>query len=319
MKTGKYILLAAALILASCEKNVIEFDEVSLTDQAVIQLHYMVPLASVNAIYNIYRIDINGVNVSNDQISITQYGTQPAAGIGGFITKSGNTNLKLYMRETVMENGVAKSVDKLVYDKDVVLASGVQNVVITDFDAAPFVYPGEVTWEVDTKQFDADTVAYLKFYNLMYETPGVPTKLKLQYQYQYTIHPIYVAGDEIPEGKALGDATGDTSKSPWLDLGKPVGFGECTGWQICPVKRTTYISTGSARVDFRIVVTEGGTVGVDMDADGLLYGYDRSSAKFMTYTDYWTEYVGRRRHHFFVGTRNGAPGFDVPSPYYALY
>jgi hypothetical protein len=141
--------------------------------------------------------------------------------------------------------------------------------------------------------------------------------LKLQYQYQYTLHPLYTLEDAaagtIPEGKKVGDATGDATKSAWLNLGEPVAFGENTGWQLVPIKKTSDVTQGSARVDFRIKVTEGGVEGISMTAgDNLLICYDRSLARTVNgYTDYWTGTVGRRYYHFFSGYRNVAPGVDI--------
>jgi hypothetical protein len=96
-------------------------------------------------------------------------------------------------------------------------------------------------------------------------------------------------------------------------LGAPVGFGEDTGWQIVPIKKTNYVSQGSACVDFRIVVAQGGVEGTTMTAgDNLLICYDKSSARIVNeYTDYWTGTVGRRYYHFFSGYRAVTPGVDI--------
>lgn len=311
MKIVKYIsmLSAIAFIFASCEENTIEYDAKTLTNEAEFQLHYMVPVAAASVNY-IYKIEIDGVDITNNKVSLATYNAQPSAGIGRYyVAEAKSTNIKLYQRKD--------GEDVLVYNQDVNLAPGKQNVVVHDFESVPVVFDAEYPFINDNRMYDTDTIQHVKFYNLLYEKEGEPTKLKLQYQYQYTLHPIYTLEDEkngkIPEGKEVGDATGDKTKSAWLNLGKPVGFGETTGYQPVPVKKTTYLSSGTARIDYRIIVTEGGTENVNMDEEGRLTGYDRSDKKITTYNDYWNGAVGRRYHHFFSGTRNGAPGYDVAS------
>ena len=142
----------------------------------------------------------------------------------------------------------------------------------------------------------------------MYENEGQPTTMKLQYQYQYTLHPLYTNADKdaglIPDGKKVGDATGDATKSAWLNLGSPVAFGESTGFQPVPVKKTTYIAQGAARIDLRIVVTaaNGGVPGETVmdNVDWLL----KVNGKL--YTDYWNITIGRYTTHYFAGLRNKA-------------
>jgi hypothetical protein len=180
--------------------------------------------------------------------------------------------------------------------------------------------------------YDTDTIGYIKFYNLLFETPGVPnTTVKLQYQYRYIMHPIYTMEDEakglIPEGNKIGDTTGDTKKSKWANLGEPVGFGETTGWIRVPVKKTGYIvgattGTGRANIDYRILVV-GGTVDVEKNADGILrycatgkttysfYGTIGDTGNNSERGDYWSLGIGRCMHHFFSGARADLPGSNI--------
>jgi hypothetical protein len=174
----------------------------------------------------------------------------------------------------------------------------------------------------------SDTIQYVKFFNLMYESAGVPTGLKLQYQYQYTINPIWTEEDvekgRAPAGLTTNDflanaalaqiPTAQQKRSAWINLGPSVGFGENTGWQVVPVKRTAYLSQGSVRVDYRIVVTSGGVPGTNMNADNVLLArITRPATGALTaYSDWWTADTGRWRYHFFAGYRDGgAPGVGV--------
>lgn len=308
MKKIRYttILLLATALCASCEVNEITYDATPLTDEAEFQIHYMEPITPSLSTTYMYRVEVNDVMVTNNTTPLASYNSQPSGAVGLYFTaKPGKVNIKLY-----------QSVDlNLVYDWDVNLVTGKQNVVIHDLNKEPIVYDTQFPFVNDRKSYDTDTISYVKFYNLLYEEPGRPTHLKLQYVYQYTLHPLYTLYDQqqgtIPEGKKVGDATKDATKSEWLNLGSPVAFGETTGWQPVPVKKATYSGYSQARVDYRIMVVEGGTVGVDMNDEGRLLAQTTSGKKPVAYSDYWTAYSNRRVHHFYSGTRNGKPGSAV--------
>jgi hypothetical protein len=329
MKIVKYLstLFAIALIFSSCKKE-IEFEMDYLTDQAQFQIHYMVPVTSGATTEALTRIDINGQNVTNGQYSIATYNAQPSTYSGlYYVGKAGTNNIKLYKK--------VDGADVEVYNRDIALKSGQQNVVIYDFNQDPLIYTLDLPSHLDDLSYDTDTIGYIKFYNLMFETPGVPnTTVKLQYQYRYTLHPIYTMEDDwkglIPEGKKIGDATGDATKSKWANLGQPVGFGETTGWVRIPVKKTGYIvsaaGSGSGRptIEYRMLV-EGGTVDVEKNADGILrycatgketysfYGTIGDTGATSERGDYWSLGIGNCVHHFFAGARAGLPGSAVRS------
>ncbi|MDR2065607.1 MAG: hypothetical protein LBP85_07885 [Prevotellaceae bacterium] len=108
----------------------------------------------------------------------------------------------------------------------------------------------------------------------MYDTVNVPTTLRLQY-------------------KRIDHFIGDT-----VPVGPPVAFGECTGWQSVVIKRPAGVVSGSAYVYYRIFL---------VDANGNEIGeltHKNSSNATVTYSDYWTCYIGRRYHHIFKGHRN---------------
>jgi hypothetical protein len=309
MKKLKYIslILTATFFMMSCEKHVIEFDSRPASDVALVQFHNEIPVPS-GADYNFLKIELNGVDVTHgNKVTLSSWNTIPTALGRYYSTNTGSATIKLYQ-------GTAFN---LVYEQTVTLKAGKQGLLLYDYNQPPLVVTEPDNFIPDRPSFDTDTVEYVRFFNLLRESPGVESGLLLQYQYQYTLHPLYTLEDEqkklIPDGYNVGDATGDATKSPWLDLGAPVAFGEDTGWQLVPIKKTSYVSQGSARVDFRVKVTQYGTVGTDMIAeDNLLICYDRSSNRTVNgYTDYWTGTVGRRYYHFFSGYRTVTPGVDI--------
>jgi hypothetical protein len=257
-----------------------------------------------------YKIEVNGETVSNNTTPLASYNAQPSSAVGMYFTAdAGSINIKLYQSTDL----------NLVYDRDITLGKGKHNLVIHDLTKPPIDFDTEYPFIVDRKTYDTDTIAYVKFYNILYEEGNAPTNLTLQYQYRKNwVHPLYTLYDQqrglIPEGKNVGDATGTKAGvdiGPWTNLGEPVAFGETTGWQVVPVEKNTYVAQGAARIDYRIIVTKGGTVGVDMNADGLLLAQTTSGSAPVVYSDYWNSTVGRRVHHFYSGTRNGKPGSGI--------
>lgn len=309
MKTLKYMgmILTTAFLVMSCEKHEIEFDSRPADGVALVQFHNEIPVPTGTA-YNFLKVELNGVDVTNgNYVTLSSWNTIPTALGRYYSTNTGQATIKLYQ-------GTALN---LVYEQTVNLNAGKQGLILYDYSKPPLVITEPDNFIPDRPSYDTDTIEYVRFFNLMRESPEVDSDLKLQYQYQYTLHPLYTLDDEaagtIPEGKKVGETTGDATKSDWLNLGEPVAFGEDTGWQLVPVKKASYVTQGSARVDFRIKVTQGGVEGTTMTAgDNLLICYDRSSARSVTgYTDYWTGTVGRRYYHFFSGYRAVTPGVDI--------
>ncbi|MDR0541159.1 MAG: hypothetical protein LBH19_02980 [Dysgonamonadaceae bacterium] len=309
MKKLKYtgMILMAALLVMSCDKHEIEFDARSASDVALVQIHNEIPVPSGTA-YNFLKVELNGVDVTyGNKVTLSSWNTIPTALGRYYSTNTGEATIKLYQ-------GTALNP---VYEQKVTLKTGKQGVILYDYNKPPLIVEEPDNYIPDRPSYDTDTIEYVRFFNLMQEEPGVNSDLKLQYQYQYTLHPLYTLADEasgtIPAGKNVGDATGDAAKSDWINMGDPVAFGENTGWQLVPVKKTSYVTQGSARIDYRIKVTQGGVEGASMTAgDNLLICYDRSSARTVNgYTDYWTGTVGRRYYHFFSGYRKVTPGVDI--------
>jgi hypothetical protein len=306
----------------SCEKHIIEHSTEAPLDanKTEFQLHYFTPVNAV-ATNNIYKVEINGQLYTNNTTVLSAFNAQPSGAVGKFYTAdAGSVNIKLY-RLTDPNQEYSDANLTLVYDQNVTLPAGKKNnVFVHDLTQPPIVIDNGHPYPVGPRAYESDTLQWVKFYNFLYEDQNTPTTMKLQYQYQYTLHPIYTLEDEIkgriPEGKKRGDAADDaTIKSPWLNLGAPVGFGESTGWQPVPVKRTAYIAgadptyTGGApRIDYRIVVSaeNGGIPGVTVmnNVDWVLRRMGvATTLAYSAYSDYWTGYVGVGRHHIFGGCR----------------
>ncbi|MCI1682864.1 MAG: hypothetical protein LKI39_09945 [Bacteroides sp.] len=274
MKITKYIsLLLIALSVVSCDKHEIEYMSTPVDDSmAQIQLHYFVPLTAV-ATNNIYKVDINDQSyVNNGAAVVSTYNAVPAGSVGRFYTvQSGTAHIKLYKGSDL----------ELVYDKDVTLTAGKkQNVFVYDFNKEPIVFDNEFPYDTNVTM-NTDSVCWVKFYDFMYEQEGEYCALKLQYQYQYT--------------KA------DGTKSEWTNVGSPIGFGETTGWQPIRVIKSVFNSSGYARIDYKIKVQdENGEYTQDLQ----LWN---SRGNYVSYSDYWNGYIGRRYHHILKGMRSAKP------------
>lgn len=279
MKIFKYIAAAAVLLttLASCEKNTIEFPMEQVNEQAQIQLHYMVPLATATA-NNIFKVELNDqvlVQPSNAAV-ISTFNGIPGGQTGlYYAVEPGKVRIRLYQGANHTP----------VYDKVANVPAGKYNVFVHDFNSDPVVIstgygPNGFTFPTNTVA-GTDSATYVRFYNFMYEEAGKPYVGKLQYQYQRT--------------------NLDKSKTEWANLGKPVAFGECTDWTKLTCNPVPAASYGDTRFDFRILTENGEELMVT-----------NTSNKEVKYTDYWTERPGRRYQHIFRGIRTSkAPNAGV--------
>ena len=266
MKILKYLTysLALMLLLASCDKHEMKFvDNEVVTDMAEFQLHYFEPIANTAANY-IDSVFVNGVLYSsvNGSGQLVPYNGVPGGGIGKFFTvEPGQVNFKFYRKGNI------------VYDQNVNLTKGKQNVIVHDMNLAPIVidngYPYQhVSGVANAATWGTDSLATIKFVNLIYETPGQPYEGKLQYQWQ------------------------NPRTKEWENLGNPVGFGEAT--DRCPILivKSVFNSSGYCRIDYRI-----------LDEDGNTFQHWNSSGKMTNYSDYWNGYIGRSYMHFLSGIR----------------
>ena len=280
MKLSKniLILIMGVLFFASCEKHEVEYDTTPIGEVAEFQLHYYVPVNAVVA-NNITKVEINDQLLSNNTAILTTYSAIPGGTVGRFYaTKVGENNIKLYQ-------GTGDN-QKVIYNQTCNLTKGKQNVFVYDFTKPPIVFDNEYPYVANVTK-DTDPTAWIKFYNFLFEKEGVPTTLKLQYQYQYILE--YDAN-----GKAI-------SRSEWINIGKPVAFGETTGWQSVTVIKSVSISAGYAQLDYKIKMIDAS--GKDIGDLQVL----NASNKLVNYSDYWNAYIGRRYHHVLSGMRTAKP------------
>lgn len=275
MKNFKYISLVLLVALSlSCTKNEIEYGTTPIGEMAEFQLHYYVPITAV-ASNNIIKVEANGKLYANSKAPLTTYNVIPNGTVGRFfIIEPGVVNLKMY--QTI------SSVETLVYNKNVTLTTGKQNVVVHDTALVPVVFDNGHPYTVNVTE-NSDSVCWIKFYNFLYETPGTPnvaTTLRLQYQYI------------------------DSRTTLPVNIGPPVNFGEATDWQVVPVRKTTFNSAGSQTVTMKIRV---------VDADGVDQGplLVRVGAATNPYTATQSLSIGRRYHHTMSGMRAAAPNSSV--------
>lgn len=278
------LAIAAVLSLSSCEKHKMYFDTVELGPISEFQLHYMEPINNVEA-NNITSVYVNGDLYSSTGGSGTLYPYNgiPSGGAGGrfFEGKIGSNHFQLYRGE------------ELVYDMDVVLKEGKQNVIIYDLTKEPIIIDNPAPYwanrQVSGANWNTDEVFQVQFVNLLFETPGVPYSGTLQYQYKRA-------------GNILDPITGEVigpEPAEWYNMGEPVAFGETTGFQILEMHKQDFNSNGSQRFDYRILTDDGEEL---MKWNG---------SKFVKYTDYWNAYIGRVYTHFFRGNRAVSPVCNV--------
>lgn len=266
MKITKYLSLVLAMALTvSCEKNEIEYPATPINNMAEFQLHYMVPINAVAA-NNITRVDVNGKLFANAKAPLNTYNAVPSGAVGRFYAVNpGSTNLKLYMTGKV-------TVDSLVYEKNVTLAKGKQNVFVHSFSQDPILFDNGFPY-LKRQTVTTDSTAYVKFYNFLYDTTNVPTTKRIQYQYV------------------------DTRTSAVVNIGPPIAFGETTGWQQVTVVKSSQISEGYRTITFNMK---------EVDSNGNIIGdlmIMNSSGAYVKYTASPTLYIGRWYHHIFAGLR----------------
>ncbi len=264
MKIIKYLsLILAVILMVSCEKHEITYDATTIGEVAEFQLHYIVPVTAVAA-NNITKVEINNQLYSNNKAPLNTYNAIPSGGVGRFYTVNpGTVNIKMYQ---------GTDMDVLVYDQSVTLTAGKQNLFVHDFAQVPKVFDNGYPYVANLTDV-TDSTAWVKFYNFLYESAGVPTTKKLQYQYV------------------------NTRTSALVNIGTPVGFGESTGWEKITVVKTDLISSGSRLITFKIKeVDDGGTVIGDLQVMG-------AGGAFAAYTATSTLFIGRRYHHTMAGFR----------------
>jgi hypothetical protein len=271
------LAIAAILFLGSCTKHKMWFPLDKMPeDWAEFQIHYMEPSAS-SATYNIDSLYINDELYAskNGSSSLQYYNGLPGRNNSGDMYAGRFFGVKAgNVNIKCMRGG------EVVYDQNCNLTVGKQNVIIHDLNQPPIVIDNQfpywrMTAPASGENWNSDSVGKVMFVNLLYESPGVPYPGKLQYQWKRR------------------------SGTEWANIGEPVGFGEATERTTVIIHKTVFNSSGYENVDYRILTESG---------DEL---QKWNGSKYVTYSDYWTCYIGRVYMHFFRGYRTTTPACNV--------
>jgi len=209
--------------------------------------------------------------IANALAPLTTYSAIPGGTVGLFYTAEPGSTNLKLYTSTAQT---------LAYDKNVTLNKGKQNVFVYDFNKEPIVFDNGSPFKSNLTEI-SDSICYVKFYNFLYEKANIPCTLKLQYQYV------------------------DARTKAAVNIGSPVAFGETTGWQPVKIVKEIPISAGYAKVYFNIkVVDANGTVTGDLQ----LWNTNKT---YVSYTGFFTEYIGRRYHHIMSGMRSDLPVASV--------
>lgn len=270
MKIIKFLIFYISIIFfVSCEKHEILYNTDTVgSDIAEFQLHYFEPIVNTSANY-IDSVFVNDVLYSsvNGSGQLATYNGVPGGDVGRFFAvKAGTSNLKLYRGGSI------------IYDNNVTLNPGKQNIFIHDLTKEPIVidnlfsqYKSNIIIS-DVATWNTDSIATVRFYNFLYESDNTPYSGKLQYQFK------------------------NLTTGEYENLGKPVAFGEATDRVPVIVHKTYFNSSGYCRVYYRIL-TEDGTILKTMNKYG----------NFIDYSDWWTTYIGRAYNHILRGYRASTP------------
>ena len=264
MKIFKYLTysLAVLAVLASCEKHEIEYPTVP-APEAEFQLHYFEPIKNEAANY------IDSVFVNDKLIANADGGAQllPYNGLPGYAkfysAEPGMNNIKLYRK------------GEMIYNFDINLSKGKQNVIVHDLNKEPIIISNQYPYQhssagATASNWDTDSLATVMFINMLYEDGVKPYEGKLQYQWQ------------------------NFRTKEWENIGEPVAFGEATQRTAVLVVKQDMVSQGACRIDYRILTEDG---------EELMVGNTKGTLS--KYSDYWNATIGRAYMHFFRGNRLG--------------
>lgn len=273
MKYINYLVLSllAVLTVSSCSQDEPELNwKDADTNQTYVQVYYM-SLVANNSANNIKYITINGVEYSYDhQAMITPYNFSPSYVVGSaYATNPGKCTVKL---ETESGNETDGYTRTTVYEgttKEDLIPGEIHQVIVWDNEnqSAPIVHEfGTPTVYNNYDETYNCTWASARFYNFMFDAPGVPTEARLYFDLREESNgPIYAS---YPEGGlAFGEATDyfDTYLDPE---------------QMKSANRYVQI-----RHDVRAVWPDG-------------------REEILLKNDYWSTYVGRSYHYFYHGSYN---------------
>ena len=269
MKYTKYLIFSLVLLLQfSCEKHEILYNTRPVgQNDAEFQLHYFEPINNTAEHY-IDSVYINNVLYSSVEGSgqLLPYNGIPGGATGRFFAvKSGDTNIKFYRDSQV------------VYNQNISLLAGKQNVFVHDLTKAPIVIDNKYPYKKNSipstiVNWGTDSIAHVRFYNFLYEKDGSVYDKAIQYQYK------------------------DARTKEWTNLGAAVEFGEATDWVTVKVIKEVLISSGKCKIYYRM-----------LDENGDPLKIMKTNGSFVDYGDWWNAYIGRAYMHIFSGNRAKKP------------
>lgn len=302
MKSIKYLLLAltVGLISTSCEKEKVDFRwEHADMSKAFVQIYDMRLVKNVAANYTEY-VTINGHTYQYNHSSlIVPYNFVPSAYVGsGYTVEPGVCSVKLEseddsvvwryepdpndpskMKKTTVKtwDGAKDSIDyynrRTTYEgtTEVALEAGkLYQIVVWAADSvtAPNVHEfGDVPQYEELDSTFQTRWASARFYNYMFDAPGVPTTGRLYFDLRNKSNGDIIAN--IPEnGLAFGEAT------DYFDT-------YCYPDQVLNAYNEIYV-----RHDIRLVQLDG-------------------TESVLLKNDYWTTRPGRSYHYFYYGSLDG--------------
>lgn len=278
MKKIKYLLFSVfiAFALVGCVEHDLSYaPSESAEGMAMFQITYVEPIP-VNANNAIDSVFVNGVLVGGatgaGQLTVNgTYPYGPTSATGTFFTSNpGITNIKFFRKGNE------------VYNKDVELKAGKQEVFVYNLNEQPIVldnlYPYKYNPDRATEAtFDTDSIARIRFYNFAFSgDASTPYLGKIQYQWCHD--------------KSVGETERGGADDNWQNIGEAVGFGQATSYQLIQVWKETYNSSGNEQLWFR---------GIDEDGNVVIAN------------DYWVTYIGTSVKHIYRGIINGSPSAGI--------
>lgn len=290
MKFFKYIIIAMASLVAltSCEKHGLGYDmeHIDASEKALVVIWRLIPEAATTA-NRVYNITIDDQPLWGDNFTYIAARDWMPNQSRLYTMTPGVHNMKWYLLDGT-----------LVYDQNFTAIPGMQEVCVTDYNAAPIVIDNNLEYPCDVTEYTAESF-YVRFVNFQYEDENYTTDYdyKLQYYYQ------------------------DPVDLEWYPASDPVGFGEASNWYRVHIdqfaeERSGQSGTGSSRewADNRVghTVTSGSCTiyykikRIEADGTESWYTYNRkggAEASETEYKDYWTATIGQHKIHYFRGMR----------------
>lgn len=273
MKYFKYLVLAliVGFTVSSCSKDQPEYPwEPADTDKAFVQIYYMSLVKNTSA-NNIKYVTINGKEYAYDHKAlIAPYNFAPSMVVGSaYATEPGKCTVKLETESGDEINGYKRTV---VYEgtTDVELKPGIVSQVIVwkNDGSAPHVHEfgtPPVYHELDST--GNARFASARLYNYLWEDSITPTPARIYFDVRRKSNGEIVAS--YPEnGLAFGESSDYFTTELYQD-------------QILGASGYIYV-----RHDIRAVYPDG-------------------TEKILLKNDYWTTYMGRSYHYFYLGDLAG--------------